>query len=168
LMDGPLDNHLISQLEQKNEKLSLKRVDADVVDKLIQKDDQPAHILTEEQTAKVKEIFEKAISKPTMQVSVESLSSDELPVTVTIDEFMRRMKDMAAMGGGMNFYGAMPERYNVAINGNHKLISRILETTDEAKQLQLAKQSFDIALLSQGLLKGAELTEFLNRSINMI
>lgn len=168
MMDGPLDNHFISQLEQKGEKVSLKRVDADVIDKLIQKDDQPAHILTEEQTAKVKEIFEKAISKPTMQVSVESLSADELPVTVTIDEFMRRMKDMATMGGGMNFYGAMPERYNVAVNGNHKLISRILETSDENIQLQLAKQSFDLALLSQGMLKGADLTEFLNRSINMI
>ncbi len=168
LMDGPLDNHFINHMEQKGEKLSLKRVDADVIDKLIAKDEQPPHVLTEEQTTKVKEIFEKAINKATMQVSVESLSAEELPVTVTIDEFMRRMKDMAAMGGGMSFYGAMPERYNVAINGNHKLISRILETADEQAQAQLAKQAFDIALLSQGMLKGADLTEFLNRSVSMI
>jgi molecular chaperone HtpG len=168
LMDSPLDNHFINHLEQKLDKTSLKRVDADVVDKLVQKEEQVAHVLSEDQTKKIKEIFDKAISKPMMNVTVESLSADELPVTVTIDEFMRRMKDMAALGGGMNFYGSMPERYNVAINGNHKLISRILDTADETEQLKLAKQSFDIALLSQGMLKGSDLTEFLNRSVSMI
>lgn len=169
VMDSPLDNHFINQLEQKLEKTSLKRVDADIVDKLIQKEDQVAHILTEEQSAKVKEVFEKAINKPTMQVSVESLGQDDMPVTVTINEFMRRMKDMAALGGGgMGFYGTLPESYNVAVNANHKIISKILEAKDEAEQLNLAKQSFDLALLSQGMLKGAELTAFLNRSVSMI
>src|SRR5690606_16152591 len=94
VMDSPLDNHFINHLEQKLEKVSLKRVDADIIDKLIQKEDQVAHVLTEEQSNKVKEIFEKAINKPTMQVAVESLSPDDMPVTVTINEFMRRMKDM--------------------------------------------------------------------------
>jgi molecular chaperone HtpG len=168
LMNSPIDNHFISQLEQKLEKTSLKRVDANVADKLIQKEDAPEHVLTEEQSTKIKEIFDKAINKPAYKVELESLSPDELPVTVTMDEFMRRMKDMAAMGGGMGFYGNMPDNYKVIVNGNHKLISRILEGEDEGVQAQLAKQAFDLALLSQGLLTGAELTEFVNRSVSLI
>jgi molecular chaperone HtpG len=168
VMNSPIDNHFISQLEQKLEKTSLKRVDADVADKLIKKDDAPEHILTEEQSTKIKEIFDKAINKPAYKVQLESLNPDELPVTVTLDEFMRRMKDMAAMGGGMGFYGNMPDNYKVTVNGNHKLISRILEGEDETVQAQLAKQAFDLALLSQGLLTGAELTEFVNRSVSLI
>jgi molecular chaperone HtpG len=168
LMNSPIDNHFISQLEQKLEKTSLKRVDANVADKLIQKEDAPEHVLTEEQSTKIKEIFDKAINKPAYKVELESLSPDELPVTVTMDEFMRRMKDMAAMGGGMGFYGSMPDNYKVIVNGNHKLISRILEGEDEGVQAQLAKQAFDLALLSQGLLTGAELTEFVNRSVSLI
>jgi molecular chaperone HtpG len=167
-MNSPIDNHFISQLEQKLEKTSLKRVDANVADKLIQKEDAPEHVLTEEQSTKIKEIFDKAINKPAYKVELESLSPDELPVTVTMDEFMRRMKDMAAMGGGMGFYGNMPDNYKVIVNGNHKLISRILEGEDEGVQAQLAKQAFDLALLSQGLLTGAELTEFVNRSVSLI
>lgn len=168
VMDSPLDNHFINHLEQKLEKTSLKRVDADIPDKLIQKEEPIAHILTEEESARVKTVFEKAINKPAMQVAVESLSPEEMPVTVTINEFMRRMKDMAALGGGMGFYGAMPETYNVAVNANHKIISKILETKDETEQVKIAKQSVDLALLSQGLLKGSDLTEFLNRSVSMI
>lgn len=168
VMNSPIDNHFISQLEQKLEKTSLKRVDADVADKLIKKDDAPETVLTEEQITKVKEIFDKAINKPAYKVKLESLSPDELPVTVTMDEFMRRMKDMAAMGGGMSFYGSMPDNYNVIVNGNHKLISRILTDENTDVQAQLAKQAFDLALLSQGLLTGAELTEFVNRSVSLI
>lgn len=168
LMDSPIDNHFISHLEQKLEKTQLKRVDADVPDKLIKKDEAPETVLTEEQTNKVKAIFDKAINKPAYKVEVESLSPDELPVTVTMDEFMRRMKDMAAMGGGMGFYGNMPDNYKVVINGNHKLVSRILQDENEDVQSQLAKQAFDLALLSQGLLTGADLTEFVNRSVNLI
>ncbi|GAA4914186.1 molecular chaperone HtpG [Mucilaginibacter defluvii] len=168
LMNSPIDNHFISHLEQKLEKTSLKRVDADVADKLIKKDDAPETVLTEDQTTKVKDIFTKAINKPAYRVELESLSPDELPVTVTMDEFMRRMKDMAAMGGGMGFYGNMPDNYKVIVNGNHKLISRILEADNDDTQSQLAKQAFDLALLSQGLLTGPELTEFVNRSVNLI
>ncbi len=166
-MDSPIDNHFISQLEQKLEKTSLKRVDADVADKLIKKDDAPETVLTQEQSDKVKAIFDKAINKQAYKVQLESLNPEELPVTVTMDEFMRRMKDMAAMGGGMGFYGNMPDNYKVIVNGNHKLISRLLEA-DEDTQSQLAKQAFDLALLSQGLLTGAELTEFVNRSVSLI
>ena len=168
LMNSPIDNHFISSLEQKLEKTTLKRVDSDVADKLIKKEDAPAHILTEEQSAQVKTIFDKAINKPAYKVELESLNPDELPVTVTMDEFMRRMKEMAAMGGGMSFYGNMPDNYKVVINANHKLVSKILEQGDEETQSQLAKQAFDLALLSQGLLTGAELTEFVNRSVNLI
>jgi molecular chaperone HtpG len=168
LMNSPIDAHFINHLEQKLEKTSLKRVDADVTDKLIIKDESHTHILTEEQSAKVKSIFEKAINKSTMHVEVHGMSPDELPVTVTMDEFMRRMKDMAQLGGGMGFYGNMPDNYNVAINGNHKLIERIVQTENEEEQAQLAKQAFDLALLSQGMLTGAELTEFVNRSVKLI
>ena len=168
LMNSPIDNHFIGHLEQKLEKTSFKRVDADVADKLIKKEDAPAHVLTEEQAAKVKVIFDNAINKPAYKVELESLNPDELPVTVTMDEFMRRMKEMAAMGGGMGFYGSMPDNYKVIVNANHKLISRILNEENEEIQAALSKQAFDLALLSQGLLTGAELTEFVNRSVNLI
>jgi molecular chaperone HtpG len=143
-------------------------VDADVVDKLIAKEEKIESVLTADETGKVKAIFEKAINRKDMTVDVEGLSIDEQPVTVTMDEFMRRMKDMAKMGGGMNFYGSLPDNYKVAINGNHKLVSRILNTDNEEAQLKLAKQAFDLALLSQGMLTGAELTEFVNRSLQLI
>jgi molecular chaperone HtpG len=147
LMNSPIDNHFIGHLEQKLEKTSFKRVDADVADKLIKKEDAPEHILTEEQATQVKAIFDKAINKPAYKVELESLSPDEMPVTVTMDEFMRRMKEMAAMGGGMSFYGSMPDNYKVIVNGNHKLISRILNEESEEVQTELSKQAFDLALL---------------------
>lgn len=169
LMNSPIDSHFIQHLENKLENTSLKRVDSDVISKLIQKDENFEHILSEEQTVKVKEVFEKAIAKPNMSVEIESLKPDELPVTITMDEFMRRMKDMAKTGGGaMSFYGSMPDHYKVAINANHPLITRIANSEDEAEQTMLSKQAFDLALLSQGLLTGAELTEFVNRSVSLI
>jgi molecular chaperone HtpG len=168
LMDTPIDSHFVSHMEHKLDKTQLKRVDANTIDKLIDKDEKLEHVLSEDDTKKVTEIFEKAINKPVYKVEVEALSPDELPVTVTMDEFMRRMKDMAAMGGGMSFYGNMPDSYKVAINGNHKLVNKILATTDTEEQSQLAKQAFDLALLSQGLLTGADLTAFVNRSVALI
>jgi molecular chaperone HtpG len=168
LMNTPIDNHFIGHIEHKLEKTSFKRVDADVADKLIKKDGAPEHVLTEEQSAKVKTVFEKSIAKPAYKIEVESLNPDEMPVTITMDEFMRRMKEMAAMGGGMSFYGSMPDNYKVIINGNHKLISRIAAEEDEQLQVQLSKQAFDLALLAQGLLTGAELTEFVKRSVSLI
>jgi molecular chaperone HtpG len=168
VMDSPIDPHFVSRLEQKLEKTSLKRVDADVVDKLIDKNETVSLVLTDEQKTKVKEIFEKAISNNSMQVEIDAMNPSELPVTVTMDEFMRRMKDMARMGGGgMSFYGSLPDKYKVAINGNHKLVDKILKA-DEGVQAQLAKQAYDLALLSQGMLTGVELTEFVSRSLEMI
>jgi molecular chaperone HtpG len=167
VMDTPLDNHFMQHVEMKLEKTSFKRVDADVLDKLIEKEDAAKHTLTEEETKKLQEIFEKAINNSNMKVEVESLSAEELPVTITMEEWMRRMKDMAKLGGnGMNFYGSMPDSYKVAINANHKLVSRIL-STDPEHQAQLAKQAFDLALLSQGMLKGADLTAFVERSVQV-
>jgi molecular chaperone HtpG len=168
VMDSPIDNHFINSLEQKLEKTSLKRVDSSVASKLIEKDENLESVLTEEQSKTVKEVFEKAISKPGYNVEIVALNPEELPVTVTMDEFMRRMKDMAAMGGGMGFYGSMPDSYKVAINGNHKLVSRILQTEDAEAQAKLAKQAVDLALLAQGMLTGAELTEFVSRSVELI
>jgi len=167
LMNSPIDSHFIHTLERKLEKTNMKRVDADVADKLIEKEEKIESVLNEEQTSSVKGIFEQAINKPNMTVKVEALGPDELPVTVTMDEFMRRMKDMAALGGGMNFYGSMPDSYNVSINSNHKLVSRILSAGAD-EQTKLAKQAFDLAMLSQGMLTGAELTEFVNRSVSLI
>jgi len=169
IMDSPIDTHFISQMEQKLEKTSLKRVDAASADKIISKEENIVAVLNDEEKEKVKAIFEKAVIKPNMKVEVDSLNPNELPVIVTMDEFMRRMKDMAAMGGGgMNFYGNLPDNYNVTINGNHKLVGKILQTDDETEQIQLARQAFDLALLSQGMLTGAELTEFVNRSVSLI
>ena len=168
LMNTPIDNHFMQHMEMKLEKVSFKRVDADVLDKLIQKEDAAKHQLTEDEAKKVKDVFEKAINNANMKVEVESLSSEELPVTITMEEWMRRMKDMARMGGGgMNFYGSFPDTYKVAVNGNHKLITRILQTEGD-QQLQLAKQAFDLALLSQGMLKGADLTAFVERSVKVV
>lgn len=168
LMNSPLDNHFISHVEHKLEKTQIKRVDSGTVDTLIKKDDAIPSILSEQQTTDVKSVFEKTIQKPGMSVAIESLSPNELPVTVTMDEFMRRMKDMAQMGGGMNFYGAMPDNYKVTVNGNHPLINRIAQTENEEEKTRMAKQAFDLALLSQGMLNGAELTDFVKRSVALI
>jgi len=168
LMDSPLDNHLISMLEQKLEKTQIKRVDSGTIDSLINKGEAIASVLTEDQTAMVKSVFEKTIQKPGMSVTIEGLSPDELPVTVTMDEFMRRMKDMAQMGGGMGFYGAMPDNYKVTVNGNHPLINKIVNTENADEQNRMAKQVFDLALLSQGMLTGADLTDFVKRSVTLI
>jgi molecular chaperone HtpG len=168
VMDSPIDNHFMQHLEMKLDKVSFKRVDADVLDKLIQKEDVQTHQLTEDEQKMVKEVFDKAINNTNMKVEVESLSAGELPVTITMEEWMRRMKDMARMGGGggMNFYGSLPDTYKVAVNGNHKLIQRILQS-DDTHKVQLARQAFDLALLSQGMLKGADLTAFVERSVQV-
>jgi molecular chaperone HtpG len=168
LMNSPIDNHFMQHLEMKLEKVSFKRVDSDVLDKLIQKEEESKHPLTEEETTQLKEIFEQAINNKAMQVEVEAGPGDEFPVTITMEEWMRRMKDMARMGGGgMNFYGSMPDTYKVAVNGNHPLMQRILQSEGETKQ-SLARQAFDLALLSQGMLKGADLTAFVQRSVQLI
>jgi molecular chaperone HtpG len=169
VMDSPIDNHFIQHIETKLDKTQLKRVDSDVVEKLIQKDATYANLLTEEQSKSVKELFEKAIANKTYTVDIEGLSPEEMPVTITMEEWMRRMKEMAQTGGGpMSFYGSLPDSYKVAINGNHPLVDKILKAENEESQVTLAKQAFDLALLSQGLLTGKDLTAFVKRSVELI
>ncbi|HLT42833.1 MAG TPA: molecular chaperone HtpG [Sphingobacteriaceae bacterium] len=168
VLDSPIDSHFVGFLEQKVEKTSLKRVDADVIDELIKLDDKKELAISEEESTAVKSVFEKAISKDTMRVEVAALNENVLPVTVTMDEFMRRMKEMAQTGGGMSFYGNMPDNYKVTVNGNHPLIKRILSEEKDEKKEQLAKQMFDLALLNLGLLTGEDLTNFVKRSVSLI
>jgi molecular chaperone HtpG len=170
VLDSPIDNHFIQHIESKLEKTQLKRVDSDVVEKLIQKDSTYANLLTEDQSKSVKELFEKAIANKTYSVDIEGLSPEEMPVTITMEEWMRRMKEMAQNGGGgpMSFYGSLPDSYKVAINGNHPLVDKILKADTEEVQVTLAKQAFDLALLSQGLLTGKDLTAFVKRSVELI
>ncbi|MFM7672822.1 MAG: molecular chaperone HtpG, partial [Bacteroidota bacterium] len=146
VMDSPIDMHFIQHLETKLEKTSLKRVDADIMDKLIEKSDIPTHSLTETEATDIKKVFEEAINNKSMHVEIESLPTDQLPVIITREEWMRRMKEMSKMGGGMSFYGNLPETFKVSLNGNHPLLKKILQA-DADQQPALAKQAYDLALL---------------------
>lgn len=168
LMDSPLDAHYINHLESKLKDIQFVRVDSDTVEKLIKKEEDQPSKLTEEEQNKIRPVIEGVVTKEKYTVVFESLSETDAPMLITRPEFMRRMKDMSALGGGMSFYGTMPDMYNLVVNANHPLIGKILSETDSVKQTQLAKQTADLALLSQGLLKGEELTKFIKRSVEMI
>ena len=170
IMDGILDSHFINALEPKLDKAQFKRVDSDTIDKLIPKDNKIDSVLSKEEEEQVKGVFEKAIDNKNMTLAVESLSPDDLPVIVTMSEWMRRMKDMAKTGGGgmYGFMGGMPDNYNVAINGNHGIIQKILKAETEEQKTKLAKQAYDLALLSQNMLTGADLTSFIRRSVELV
>jgi molecular chaperone HtpG len=168
VMDGPIDNHFINTLEQKFENTSFARVDADVVDKLIKKEEPLPSKLSDEERDKLKPVFEEIAGKEHYSVVFESLSETELPVQITRPEFMRRMKDMSMMGGGASYMGNLPDSFNLVVNGNHPLISKLNEEKDEAQKKILAKQLVDLAKLSQNLLKGEDLTGFIKRSITII
>jgi molecular chaperone HtpG len=168
-MTSIIDSHFIGMLEQKMEKFSMKRVDSETAEKIIDKDVVLESILTTDQQTKVKEVFEKAINNKKMTVALEAMSTDELPVSIMLPEFMRRMKDMSAAGGGggMSFMGAMPEIYNVVVNSNHPAVQKILNESSDENQTRIAKQVFDLALLSQGMLTGKDLTDFIRRSVEL-
>jgi molecular chaperone HtpG len=170
VLDGVLDSHYINHLEQKLDKTQLRRVDSDTIDKLIAKEETVASVLSKEEEETVKGVFEKAINNKAMTLAIESLSPEDLPVTITMSEWMRRMKDMARTGGGggMNFMGSMPDSYNVSINGNHALVQKILKAEGEEEKTKLAKQVYDLALLSQNMLTGADLTSFIKRSVELV
>jgi molecular chaperone HtpG len=170
LMDSPIDSHYINQLESKLTNTSFVRVDSDTIDKLIKKEDVQPSKLSEEEQKQLQPIVESVVPKEKFMVVFESLSEKDAPMIITKPEFMRRMKDMSAMGGGggMNFYGSMPDMHNLVVNSNHPLITKILKEQDVEKQKQLTKQSADLAMLSQGLLKGEELTKFIKRSVELI
>ena len=169
LMDSPLESHFINLLEQKIEKSRFVRVDSDTVEKLIPHDNNIPEKLSKEEKEKLQPIIEGEIDKQKFTVQLESLESDDAPMQVTQSEFMRRYREMAqTSGGGMGFYGELPESYNLVVNINHPLIGRVLNETDSEKQKELVHQLTDLALLGNGLLKGEALSRFLKRSIEMI
>jgi molecular chaperone HtpG len=169
VMDGVLDQHFMNTLEQKLEQTSFARVDAEVIDKLIEKEDALPSLLSEDDKKKLQPIIEQHVDKMRFHVLFESLSAADLPVLITQNEFMRRMRDMSAMGGGGGFgFGNMPESYNLVVNANHPLVTRMAAETDTEKQSLMAKQLTDLALLSQNLLKGQDLTAFIKRSVDLI
>ena len=167
--DSPIDAHYINQLESKLENTTFVRVDADTVDKLIKKDEVVPSKLTEDEQKKLQPIVEDIFPKGKYTVTFESLSEKDAPMLITKPEFMRRMKDMSAVGGGgMSMYGSLPDMFNLVVNNNHPLISKILNEKNADKQKQLTKQTADLAMLSQGLLKGEDLTKFIKRSVELI
>jgi len=169
LMEGVLDSHFISNLEQKLEKTQIKRVDSETLDKLIARDEKIDSVLSKEEEELVKTIFEKAVNNKNMILAVESMAPSDLPVLVTMSEWMRRMKDMAKTGGGgYAFMGSMPDSYNVTVNANHGIVQKILKAESEDQKVKLAKQAYDLALLSQNLLTGADLTSFIKRSVELV
>ena len=172
VMDSPLDSHFVNQLEQKLENSTFARVDADIVDKLINKDEETPSKLSDEEKEKLKPIFESQVnseeSKTNFTVQFENLSETEMPVTVTQPEFMRRMADMQKLSGQNPMMGMGGfEMYNLVVNANHPKVGEILKSKGENKEKK-AKQLCDLALLGQGLLKGKDLSEFLKRSVEMI
>lgn len=168
IFDNPIDSHFVAHLEQKNSDIMLKRVDADVADKLVETDEKKETVLSEEETTRLKEIVEKAVDDKNHQVHIEPMATDDQPVTVTLPEFIRRMKDMQATGGGPMMFGDMPMNLSVSVNGNHTLIRKILDYKETSSQITLAKQVYDLALLAQGMLTGEKLTNFLNRSVELV
>lgn len=169
VLDGVLDSHFVNTLEQKLEKTQFRRVDSDTIDKLIVKDEKIDSVLSQADQDALKGIFESAIGNPSMTVSIDSHAPDHLPVTITMSEWARRMKDMARTGGGggmYSFMGSMPDQYTVSINSNHVMSQKILKA-NEADKSALAKQAYDLALLSQGMLTGSDLTNFIKRSVDL-
>ncbi|WP_266367157.1 molecular chaperone HtpG [Tellurirhabdus rosea] len=165
VLDNVIDSHFINGIEYKLEKTSIKRVDADTLDKLIDKGLSNDSVLSEDDRNKLKGLFEETLNNKAATVSVEGMPTDELPVTITLPEFFRRMKDMSALGGGNQMmFGQLPDSYNLAVNANHPLADRILKTTDADAQKALVKQAVDLAKLAQGMLSGADLTAFIRRT----
>ncbi|MBV6644707.1 MAG: molecular chaperone HtpG [Cyclobacteriaceae bacterium] len=168
LLNDVLDSHFINHVEQKFDKVSFKRVDADVVDKLVETDEKKESVLNDKEKESIKEVFEKAINDKNNTVNVEAMATDDMPVMVTLPEFLRRMKDMQASGGGgPMMFGEMPLNLSVAVNANHSITKKIIEAEKEEDKVALAKQAYDLALLSQGMLTGADLTNFIKRSVDL-
>lgn len=168
-METIVDAAFINNMEMKWSDVTFTRVDADITDNLIDKGEDVGSVLSKEEEEKLKSLFQ--IQTPSSQVSVEikGLAQDTAPVLATRPEFMRRMKDMAAISGpGASFYASMPDEVTLTVNGNHKVIQQILKTEDTDRQQKLVRNLADLALLSQGLLKGNELTSFINRNVELM
>lgn len=169
LMDSPIVSHLIQKLESDNENLTFVRVDSDHIDKLIQKEETQISKLSEEESTQLKTVVEEIVPKANYSVQLEAMDSSAAPFIITQPEFMRRMKEMSQTGGGGMFgMGNLPEMYNLVVNTNSDLATTILNTPDKSAQESLVKQALDLAKISQGLLKGEELTAFVKRSFELI
>ena len=170
LLDSPIIGHLMQKLESSKENISFARVDADHIDKLIQKEETQISKLSDEEKETLKKELEEAITDKSFTVQLEAMDSDASPFTITEPEFMRRMKEMQQTGGGGGMFGmgSMPDMYNLIVNTNHPLVSEFLSTKTAKKKERLINQSLDLAKLSKGLLKGKALTEFIKRSYEMV
>jgi molecular chaperone HtpG len=169
LLDSPIISHLIQKLESEHENLSFVRVDADHIDNLIKKESTLVSALSDEDKEKLKSVLEENVSKETYTIQLETMDAKSMPFMITQPEFMRRMKEMSASGGGGMFgMGKMPDMYNLVVNTNNELANNILLEVDKEKQTHLIKQALDLAKLSQNLLKGEELTAFVKRSFEMM
>jgi molecular chaperone HtpG len=168
LLDSPIVSHLMQKLETTKENISFARVDADHIDNLIKKEDTKISKLSDEEKTKLDELLKEVVPSEKFMVQLEAMDSNAAPFMITQPEFMRRMKEMQQTGGGMFGMGNMPEMYNLVVNTNHELVNDILNTKTRKKQERLINQSLDLARLSQGLLKGEELTNFIKRSYEMI
>ena len=168
-LGGPLISHLISRLESTNTDVQFSRVDADIIDKLIEKEDAEVSKLSDKEKEKLQKMIEEQLDKEKFTVQIQNMSVSDSPVVITQSEFMRRMKEQQQLsGGGMQMFGAMPESYNLAVNSNHDIITKILSEKGKKKREDLIKQVLDLALLSQGMLKGEDLTGFISRSVSLI
>jgi molecular chaperone HtpG len=165
-----VDAAFINNMEMKWSDVQFVRVDADITDNLIDKGDHMDSVLGKEDQLKLKDLFHLEVPELHVTVEVKGLSTDALPVIATRPEFMRRMKDMAMSGGGGmgSFYGNLPEEVTLTVNGNHPVFQKILNEENRQKQEREVRNLADLALLSQGLLKGNELTNFITRSVEMM
>ena len=166
-IDGPLAPHWIANAEQTLENVMFARVDSDSLDKLIQKDEEIPSKLSKEDEEVLKPIFESVVDGEKYKIQFESMSSDEAPIIITQPEFIRRMMEQQKMGGA-GFFGAFPDTFNVLINANHAKIGEVLSSKTVESKTEKVKQLTDIALLSQGMLKGEELNKFIERSIELV
>lgn len=168
LLDSPIVAHLIQKIESAQSDVAFVRVDADSVENLVKKEEQNASKLSEQETEILKKYVEEVVPEQNYTVQVQAMDSQATPVRITQPEFMRRMKEMQAVGGGMMHFGNFPQMFNLVVNANSPLASEILNQTDENKRKELVKQALDLAKLSQGLLKGEDLTQFVKRSFNLL
>lgn len=168
-LDTLVDAAFINTMEMKWENVHFTRVDADIADNLVDKADNVESLLSKEEEAKLKELFTMEIPQLNISVEVKGLSTEAPPVVATRPEFMRRMKDMSAVSGPMgSFYANMPDEVTLTVNGNHPIYQHILKENDAQKQEKKVRNLADLALLSQGLLKGNDLTSFINRSVELM
>jgi molecular chaperone HtpG len=168
-MNGPLDSHFLNMIEQKMENASFARIDADVIDNLINKTEKAKSTLTEEQETSIKELILGLVEKDKYTIQFEALQPTDAPVTISQNEFMRRMKEMSATGGGMyDWMNTMPENFNMIINANHPLVNKVLNISDSDTQKSSMQHIVDLALLEKGMLKGPALTNFVKRNIELM